>query len=248
MSMLSFSIAPILAAGSMIQVVVIFAAVLIVSLLRKIAEERNKAARSKSTKPQGPSASPSAPPKRDNQFRNEIEAFLDEVGRRRSPSDPQRPAAQRGPTPPETLKVRPIPKAEPAKGATKSQADSRGKVPGGKSGAPVGPPQKPGAEIASRKSPVSADLGGHVRTHLKQYLDPNRLSQQVQADVGNAVEKRVRERLGETMTHGTNDGDQVVLTIADHPVVALVRNSTGMRTAIMVNEILGPPKGLRRKS
>jgi hypothetical protein len=191
-----------------------------------------------------------APSRRDNQFRNEIEVFLEEVGRRGSPSDPpQRREAGRGgsaaampmarPTmPPQP--ARPVPR--PTGPANPTKAEPPKVVP------QVGPP-RPGAEIASRKAPVSDDLGAQIRAHLSQYLESSRLSQRARTDLGKAVELAVREHLGTMDTGGAAGLDPLdARTQSGQPIVALLRDPAGVRTAILVNEILERPKCLRRKT
>ncbi len=67
-----------------VKILIFVAATLLLSILRRIAEAREKAIRANNP-PKTPT-SPQAPatPKKDNPFRNEIEAFLEEVGKRRA--------------------------------------------------------------------------------------------------------------------------------------------------------------------
>jgi len=72
------------------------------------------------------------------------------------------------------------------------------------------------------------------------------MSQRVKADLGSAVERAVREHLGKTETRGTEEKEAPAL--AGVPIMTLLRNPEGVRTAILVNEILERPKCLRRKT
>jgi hypothetical protein len=108
-------------------------------------------------------------------------------------------------------------------------------------------PSRPGAEIAARKGPGSEDLGTQVQAHLNEYLDSSRMSQRVKADLGSSVERGVREHLGKTETRGTEEKETPVGP-ADAPLQALLRDPAGVRSAIILNEILARPKCLRRKT
>ena len=86
-----------------------------------------------------------------------------------------------------------------------------------------------------------------VQAHLSEYLDSSRMSQRVQADLGSSVERGVREHLGKTETRGTEEKETPVGP-ADAPLQALLRDPAGVRSAIILNEILARPKCLRRKT
>lgn len=101
--------------------------------------------------------------------------------------------------------------------------------------------------MASRKAPVSDDLGVQIRSHLAQYLESSRLSQQARADLGKAVEKAVREHLGSTVTANAAGRDRIGPVPSGSSIGDVLRNPANVQTAILVNEILGPPKGLRRR-
>lgn len=208
----------------------------------------------------GSSTGASAP--RDNPHRNEIEQFLEEVGRRRPSSYPPASYQQRGdaargsisappplPRPParqQSPPPMPAPAQRTSGSAGRVKQESQKTAP---STAPQTTPPRPGAELAQRKAPVSGDLGAQVRAHLSQYLESSRLSQRAKAELGSAVERAVREHLGTTATRGTQDQESVAGAVElDAPIVTLLRNPAGVRTAILVNEILERPKCLRRKT
>jgi hypothetical protein len=253
---------PLLAAQFEVYKLILFALLMLGgTIVKKISEARERAERSKTAanapvvrnppvKP--PAASPQADKTqaarpRDNQFRNEIEVFLEEVGRRRSPNDPQRGATGRGTASAGPPTTRPTMRPQPAKPAPRPSASANPAKAEPPKAAPQAGPPRPGAEIASRKAPVSDDLGAQIRAHLSQYLESSRLSERAQTDLGNAVELAVREHLGATVTRGATGADPVVATAQSVPLLALLRNPAGLRTAILVNEILERPKCLRRK-
>jgi hypothetical protein len=256
-----FALTPLLAAQFELYKLILFALLMLGgTIVKKISEARERAERSKTgAKPPAvrnppvktpPATTQAAPPGRDNRFRNEIEVFLEEVGRRRPASDPsQRGAAVRGAVATAPSAARPMVRPQPAMPAPRPSASTNPTKPEPpKADLPAGPP-RPGSEMASRKAPVSDDLGAQIRAHLGQYLESSRLSQRAQTDLGNAVELAVREHLGNTVTRGAGGPDQADTTVqSGQPIAALLRNPAGVRTAIMVNEILERPKCLRRKT
>jgi hypothetical protein len=232
------------------KILIFVAASLVLSIMRKVAESREKKIRSNTAAGKAP---PAAPPKKDNPFRNEIEAFLEEVGKRRAAGErPGRPALDRGASEVVLTKTLPPPKIEPPRKPVTLRpvaATERTKPEPAKAVvlAPVSA-TRPGEEIAARKAPGSDDLGKQIRTHLTQYLDPSRMAAQTQSDLGNAVERTVRQHLGETITLGATEQDQPVQTPFDATaIVPLLRSAASVRTAMVINEILGPPKALRRR-
>ncbi len=196
---------------------------------------------------------PKAAPRRENPHRNEIEQFLEEVGRRR----PAANAAQRGESvSPNATAPRPIRPPQPmpvpiqrmpgqASRARPEMPKPTARLP--QTLPPQTPPSRPGAEIAARKAPGSEDLGTQVQAHLNEYLDSSRMSQRVKADLGSSVERGVREHLGKTETRGTEEKETPAAP-TDAPIQSLLRNPAGVRSAILLNEILQRPKCLRRKT
>jgi hypothetical protein len=225
---------------------------LLLTIFRKIAENREKAMRA-NLPPKPPAAQ--AQPKKENPFRNEIEAFLEEVGKRRAAGERLgRPAIDRGPGEIVLPKPVPPPRLEPVRKAVPLRpapgpASDRNKPEPGKAVVFAPPlPARPGAEIAARKAPVSGDLGKQIREHLSSYLDSSRMATQTQSDLGNAVERTVRQHLGQTVTMGLTEEPAAALPASEATDFGqLLRNPASARTAIVVNEILGRPKGLRRR-
>jgi hypothetical protein len=232
------------AGGFLLLKLLIFVGVtLLLSILRKVAESREKTIRANTV-----SKTPPTPPKKDNPFRNEIEAFLEEVGKRRAGGErPGRPSNDRGPSDVATTKTLP-PKIEPTRKPVTlrpATASERNKPEPIKTVlVPAGPPARPGDEIAARKAPGSEDLGKQIRSHVATYLDASRMAVQTQSDLGNGVERTVRQHLGETV-NVANKEQSADTAMDGSQIVALLRNASSVRTAIVINEILGPPRGLR---
>jgi len=229
-----------------LKVLIFVGVTLLLSILRKVAENREKTIRANTA-----SKTPSAPPpKKDNPFRNEIEAFLEEVGKRRATGErPGRPSGDRGMSEVVLAKTPPPPKIDSRKPVTLRPAATTDRA---KSESiktvlvPASPPARPGDDIAGRKAPGSENLGKQIRSHLAEYLDSSRMAAQTQSDLGNAVERTVRQHLGETVSVAEKDQSQSPAPEAS-AILPLLRNASSVRTAIVINEILGPPKGLRRR-
>jgi hypothetical protein len=104
----------------------------------------------------------------------------------------------------------------------------------------------PGQEIASRKAPASEDLGKGVRAHVNQYLPPGSVTKAAEQYVGDRVDQSVASHLG-TFT-GTASPAAAAPTNQTGRLRGLLRSHGSVRQAILMNEILGKPKGLRHKS
>ncbi|HET6323052.1 MAG TPA: hypothetical protein VFG04_00015 [Planctomycetaceae bacterium] len=229
------------------KVLIFVVASLVLSIMRKVAENREKKTRTNTA-----GKVPPAPAKKDNPFRNEIEAFLEEVGKRRTVGGPGgRPAGDRVANDALLAKTVAPPRIEPPRKPVMLRpvaSTERKPEPAKAVAVAPAPATRPGDELASRKAPGSDDLGKQIRTHLSQYLDPSRMTTQAQSDLGNAVERNVRQHLGNTVTVGTADQEQAAQPPSPaSAIVPLLRNVSSVRSAIVINEILGPPKGLRRR-
>ncbi len=73
------------------------------------------------------------------------------------------------------------------------------------------------------------------------------MTTQTQSDLGNSVDRAVRQHLGERIAGGVAELSQTPTSGGANLIVPLLRNQRNVRTAIVINEILGPPKGLRRR-
>jgi hypothetical protein len=213
--------------------------------------QREKAERTKNF--QRPAPPPPQPQqKRDDRFRNEIEVFLEEIGKRRTgqpnaqQGQPQQTvaqlaqaasAAQRGPA-----REQPTDKSRPA---VRRPVPKRPPTPAVKVESSLTGSRRLGGDLASSRPPESQELGGQVRKHLAEFLDPNRLSQQVQADIGNKVEEGVRSHMGRTLAQSAIV--ELGSNAKPHPVIALLHDADGVRNAIIINEVLGRPKSLRQR-
>jgi hypothetical protein len=229
------------------KVLIFVVATVLLSILRKVTENREKANRAKTA-----GKAPATAPKKDNPFRNEIEAFLEEVGKRKSTGErPGRLAVDRRPSEIVLTKtIPPRPEAPRKAVALRPVAATEREKPESAKAVTVaaGPAPRLGDEIAARKAPGSDDLGKQIRTHLAQYLDASRMATQTQSDLGNAVERTVRQHLGEPITAGVVEMAQTAQPKSDGSgVLPMLQNAFSARNAVVINEILGRPKALRRR-
>lgn len=233
------------------KILIFVVATLLLSILRRVAEAREKAMRANNPQKTPPAPQVSAAPKKDNPFRNEIEAFLEEVGKRRAAGERLgRPVVDRGasepglPKAPQSQRLEPPRKPVVLRPVGTSERDR----PEPPKTVVVAPGlARPGEEIAARKAPGSEDLGKQIRTHVAQYLDASRMTTQTQNVTGNSVDRAVRRHLGEPLAAGVAEPAQSPSPNEGNAIVALLRNPRSVRNAVVVNEILGPPKGLRRR-
>lgn len=82
----------------------------------------------------------------------------------------------------------------------------------------------------------TSTLGSGVRSHLQSYMEPNRVDTAVKHDIGS----HVKQDIG---SDSSADRGQRKVTV--HPLALALRDSNGVRQAILLNEILAKPKSLR---
>ncbi len=233
------------------KILIFVVATLLLSILRRVAEAREKAMRANNPQKTPPPPQVSAAPKKDNPFRNEIEAFLEEVGKRRAAGERVgRPTMERGAGEPGRPKAPQSPQLEPPRKTVvlRPVGTSERTRPEPPKAVVVAPGlARPGEEIAARKAPGSEDLGKQIRTHVAQYLDASRMTTQTQNDLGNSVDRAVRRHLGESMAATAPEPAQAPAPSGANTIATLLRSPRSVRNAVVINEILGPPKGLRRR-
>ncbi len=157
-------------------------------------------------------------PKPQQTGRSEIETLLKELtGDKRKPKSEATPEAKKVPSQPRQSKPQNERRQKP------NQAGSRGA-------------QKP--PVPARSMPrsteatlPSAHLGDGIRTH----------------QLGNRVDAAVQKEITATVQQDLGKGLAVpALTVLPvHPLVAVLQNPQGVRQAILLNEVLQRPKGLR---
>jgi hypothetical protein len=102
----------------------------------------------------------------------------------------------------------------------------------------------PGSNIGERKSITDPTLGSGVSAHLSDYMQPARIDQQVDRNLPHSINASVQQHLGMFGAGLVESGAK--RTEAAQAIVDMLRNRAGVRQAILLNEVLSPPKSLRR--
>ena len=202
-----------------------------------------------SSKKEPPRKNPAGRPK-DARVRQEIEAFLEQQSGGRKP-----PPVELGPDDIELVEEprrRPSPVVKPTKKPKSTQK------PVVNAPRPVTPPARPvprasalPTQVTKRgESPVgSTDLGGGLREHVKAAM-AERVAVQAQRDLphlASTMGQRVRENLGapDTKTFSVSGKTDAVRSGAS-PLVLMLQNPKTARQAVLMSEIMGRPKALRK--
>lgn len=172
---------------------------------------------------------PPAPPRpRNDKLQDEINIFIEDLSQRDKTreSKPTAPTAKGNAGAPGGRRKRPAEPQQPP---------------------PVKSPPKrrvPGDEVVNRPSILRERLGSGVREHAAANVDPQRLAQEVAADVGDRVKQSVSEHLG-TFSGGVAPPMRTTSMGAAAPVtnemVARLRNPATIRDAFIINAILARP-------
>ncbi len=108
--------------------------------------------------------------------------------------------------------------------------------------------QRPGSGIDEREGPGSTDLGGGVRQHVSEHMRDGMVAEHVQQHLTHDVNEGVTQHLGISRRDLKTQQRVEQSPPKVHPIVKLLHNPSGMRQAILLSEVLSPPKGLRRSS
>lgn len=174
---------------------------------------------------------------------DEIDQFLREVGgkpkNREEPIEiveiDERPRRQRRP---QGAQRRPQQQRRPAPQRRRQTQIQAGR-------APQQPKRKPGAALHDRKAPGSVGLGGGVRQHVQEHMEDHIVAE-AQKHLDHDVDKSVQQHLGKFRA-GERHSPPTPLAgaINVRSIVQLLRSPAGIQQAIVLNEILSRPKGLR---
>lgn len=154
---------------------------------------------------------------------SELEKFLQEVVGNKGQPEKKRPTPQQVP---QQKQQRPANAKSGGKGKSQQPRPAKAETAA----------QRPGERAAATHLQTSS-LGQGVRSHLHEFMEPNRVGNAVQQDINQAV----RKDLGPTAA-----SDAVVRAGNIHPLAKALRDPQGVRQAILLNEILSRPKSLRR--
>ncbi|MBI5761731.1 MAG: hypothetical protein HZA46_24740 [Planctomycetales bacterium] len=189
-----------------------------------------------------PAGQPQRPPaRRDEKIFEEINVFLEQKE--------QRPAGQ------QPRKVKPPARSQPAAGRKAPMGKVKsGSVSAKPLAAPLNEPRQthrtPGGDIARRKLTGSEELGSQVRERVSD-MQKSRVESKVQQDLRSHISESVKADLGEfSAAAGSTSSDPGTATassIKPQTIGDFLRQPGNMRQAIVLNLILTPPPGLRRK-
>ncbi|MDA1016225.1 MAG: hypothetical protein O3A00_17435 [Planctomycetota bacterium] len=99
-------------------------------------------------------------------------------------------------------------------------------------------PTRPGDSLANRADPLSSNLGVGLQQHVAEYMDEH-IRGKAKAS-GSSVDASVRQHFADRLEAST------LGTVEDRgPFGNLLRDPARIREAIILNEILSPPKSLR---
>ena len=99
----------------------------------------------------------------------------------------------------------------------------------------------------------SSQLGGDVRSHVSEHMEAGRITEHVATHLDHDVTEGVQQHLG---AFGGDDAERFEIidqrrqqtSATARQIVDLLRDPNGVRQAILISEILSPPKGSRRRS
>lgn len=193
--------------------------------------------------PRGGQGRPPRP--RDDKLAGEIELFLREVAGQKEQKGRQ-PEQKPEDVPIEVVAEakprarRPVPRPpRPAQRAARPEIIEP----------PPSPPQQPARRrsgISERHAIDTSEVGADITRHLTGYMEQGRLDRQVDVDLPHAVNQGVREHLGLFGADPFSEEAESNSSTAASTVAALLRNPAGVRQAILINEVLLPPKSRRQ--
>jgi hypothetical protein len=180
----------------------------------------------KAIKGQGGNAAPPARRQAPEMRRTEIETFLDEI----SGGAPRKPPVRA--TPPNRPGNKP-----------RAQNVAQAKQPNKPAAKPQKKPPKPFAALADQHL-AKSNVGEGLRAHVSSFNKAERIPAESEQYLKSRIAAEVRTDLGAgTFTAQPTSVERAAV----HPLVALLRDPVGIRQAITLQEILQPPKALRRR-
>lgn len=239
----------ILADGGGIGVIVF----LVISFISWILNMKNEGQKPKNRpRPNQPNR-PAQAAKRPDALKNELEMFLEEVTGakpRAEQNNPRQVDAARPPRP--QRRERPAggrpdaPRSKPA--VVQQQKPKRRRVQQQKAQAP------PKADKPKAAKQPKRELGSKLREHVDDYMGEHRVDKHVAEHLAEGVSGRKSKRIGSSVKEhlGATSFDGPVQIEVDPPpattasLIKMLRNPTSVRNAILVNEILQPPRALRK--
>ena len=171
---------------------------------------------------QQPGAGAKQPRPQPKAVQSEIEALLQQMtGEKPKPKPPRREQPAQAGSPPKP------PKPPRDRGKSASRTPSTRNVPQGSMSQSTG-----GMPLSGDSRLGSSNLGSEVRSHT--------LGNRVEAAVQREITAAVQHDLGNRISAATP-----LQTEQPHPLVKVLRDPSGVRQAVLLNEILQRPKSLR---
>jgi hypothetical protein len=111
---------------------------------------------------------------------------------------------------------------------------------------------RPGDNIASRQGVGSLEAGNAVRAHVQEHMN-SRVAAHVQSDLPHAITASIAQHLGE-FRGGVKDARKGAAPLSvssatdSDPtgLLAQIRQPSGMRKAVILQEVLNKPRALRK--
>lgn len=105
---------------------------------------------------------------------------------------------------------------------------------------------KPPSKSTSAAAPRGSGVGSHVESYIGQHVKSH-IGQQIGDAVKNDISDQVRHHLGEDKNKPSAPGAATTHgSVAAGDLLSALRSPQGVRQAIMISEVLGRPKSLRR--
>jgi hypothetical protein len=164
---------------------------------------------------------------RDERLRTEIDAFLQEVA-----------AAKQGPRD----VVAEFEQPPPARQQPPRQQPARQERPRPQQRQP----RRPAVGAKKRKPPRTSKLGSGVGRYVAEHMHPGEFAERVEIDVPDSIAQSVAKHLGKFSSEGEAPVPATGASLLAREMVEMLRNPSGVRQAIVVNEVLSRPKSLRK--
>jgi cell division protein FtsN len=215
---------PILAADASTYITLIFVILGFLGWIMNLTSNKNAPP---PARPRQPDAG-GRPPNRDERIQSEIDIFLQEVGGRKPKRpEPARERAVEQPAPPARRPVARRPVAEAPRTADPPRLE---------------PPARPAHRVGS------GELGTGVREHLARQIELDRAELATKQPLSTVAERISQHHLGslgqkEAAPAATVPEVAAATLQAALPLHRLLRDPNGLRNAVLISEILGPPRG-----
>lgn len=172
-------------------------------------------------------------------LRSEIQDFLDELSGGRKPARPNRPAREEE----VIILEEDEPVQKPVRPAKQQKQRKKEKVAATPTAA--APSSRPLSQVQQQHLQTS-NLGSGVQQHLAAHMAAGQVTAQAESFIGHRVEQAVEKDIGTaSLAAGAVPG---LSKPKLHPALAFLARPGSIRDAIVLNEILQPPKSLRSRS